>query len=383
MIFKKTISSILITSIFLSVFLLPGHSVVYAQETTPTATEGLTPQSQQYLQGTQPTQEQQIPAQDIVEGVFVCGAGSILAGIIAYGLTSLLSTIAEAFGEEVVDKIKPISPSVPITQTGTPRIDSKYQTSKEVMVTFMGIPIAPSWDSVAWCIVNEIIRYISEATIAWANNGFEGKPAFLENPERFFKELADMEAASFIQQIAYNTTGVNVCEPFRVEIALRLADEYGRGLDARRLTCSLSEIGENASNATVGFGSPRNGGFGLPNYWRTWNEARRPENNIWGSYIMANDLLYGQVQLQENTARFEIGLNRGWLNFKKCSNPEDTNSCVIHTPGTLIESTLNKSLGLSKDRLVLAQEFDQMITAVVNGLIRVALDKVLEETQEQ
>jgi hypothetical protein len=382
MIFKKAISSILVASIFLSVLMVPRHSVVYAQETTPTATEGLTSQSQQYLRGTQPTQEQQLPAQDVIEGVFVCGAGSVLAGIIAYGLTSLLSTIGEAFGEQVVDKINPLAPSVPITQTGTPRIDSKYQTSKEVMVTFMGIPIAPSWDSIAWCIVNEILRYISEATIAWANNGFEGKPAFLENPERFFKELADMEAASFIEQIAYNTTGVNVCEPFRVEIAIRLANEYGRGLDARRLTCSLSQIGENASNATVGFGSPRNGGFGLQNYWTNYNDARRPENNIWGSYIMANDLLYGQVQLQENTARFEIGLNRGWLNFKKCSNPEDTNSCVIHTPGTLIESTLNKSLGLSKDRLVLAQEFDQMITAVVNGLIRVALDKVLEETQE-
>ena len=75
-------------------------------------------------------------------------------------------------------------------------------------------------------------------------------------------------------------------------------------------------------------------------------------------------------------------MNDGWLNFKKCSDPNDPASCKTTTPGKLIESSLNQSLGMGKQRLIMADEFDEMITAVVNNLIRVALNKVLEEVVE-
>ncbi|MFK5283207.1 hypothetical protein ACI3PL_26910, partial [Lacticaseibacillus paracasei] len=42
-----------------------------------------------------------------------------------------------------------------------------------------GIYINVSWDSIAWCVINAMIEYIANATIAWANSGFNGNPAFL------------------------------------------------------------------------------------------------------------------------------------------------------------------------------------------------------------
>ena len=56
--------------------------------------------------------------------------------------------------------------------------------------------------------------------------------------------------------------------------------------------------------------------------------------------------------------------------------------CPITSPGIVIQSQLEKTLGLAKDRLVLAEKFDQVIAAVVNQLINTALDKVLEVAEK-
>jgi len=266
-----------------------------------------------------------------------------------------------------------------------------------------GVPFGSSWDAMAWCIVNSIITDIANKTIAWANRGFQGKPAFLQNPDRFFQGLADREAATFLQNLAYDTTGLNICQPFRIELAIGVSQAYGDTYNningggaiggmgsynsySRRASCSMNQMLTNLQN----FGS-NNVRFvttnGLPvkgytGYWTAFRASSQPRNNVWGSYMAANDYLYAQIKSRQNTARFELGLNKGWLNFKKCEDEKDPNSCNTYTPGSLIQSSLEKSLGLGKDRLVAVQKFDQVITAVVNSLIRVALNKVLESVQK-
>jgi hypothetical protein len=248
--------------------------------------------------------------------------------------------------------------------------------------TFFGIFTNVSWDSVAWCIVNAMIEYIANATIAWANSGFNGNPAFLQNPERFFRELADYEAGRIIRDIAYGASGgkVNVCEPFKISVALNLASSYrgsgnaARDFDYRRMSCSLSDISQNnffgSDNTNIG--------------WSDWNAVtQHDENNPYGATILATDAVHAAASAKENELKFELTLNNGWLNFKKCKDPKDTSTCDTTTPGRLIEAQLNSTLDQSKHRLVMAEKFDQMIAAVVNNLIKVALNKVLEEAQDE
>jgi hypothetical protein len=180
-----------------------------------------------------------------------------------------------------------------------------------------------------------------------------------------------------------------------VEIALGLAESYGYADDfARRASCSMDQVAQNFANSGVSVGTT-GGGFVLgqnqgnsrqqtQNYWTNWNNMSQfQENNVFGNYMLANDHLYAQIQKRQNTARFELGLNNGFLNFKKCEDPKDQKSCKTYTPGSLIQTSLEKSLNLPKDRLVLAQKFDQVVTAIVNNLIKVALDKILTNTLEE
>ncbi len=328
----------------------------------------------------------------VASDVLGCSAGQLLSSVIQSGFNSLLGSL----GGQLSSQTQQL---VPIDTQYTELEKAKIQeNSAHTLQSVKGVPYGASWDAMAWCIVNSIISDIADKTIQWANSGFNGKPAFLQNPERFFDGLADKEAAQFINGLAYGAAGINLCQPFKLQVALGVSQAYGGSYlggaggyggaggsqDAyaaygKQASCSMSQIQSNLQN--IGKNSISvNGGGGrsLNGYWSSWNQLRRDENNAWGSYMNAGDFLSAQITRQQNTAQLELNMNKGWLNFKKCSDPKDTRSCNTYTPGSLVESSLEKSLGIPKDRLVSVQKFDQVITAVVNSLIKVALDKVLE-----
>jgi hypothetical protein len=403
----KTIK--IFVTLFLAIFSLSSilPTMTFGQETAQTSSQQTTQTSGVSTQTSSATQNSQAQAYlggvssegggasgavgAISQGVGSCVASGILSRLSKYGIDALAGKLTGVISDMTTN-------TVPTNESGEVKTNIGLSTSASTVQTIAGMPTGSSWNSIAFCVVNGMIEYITDATIAWANSGFNGKPAFLENPELFFRNLADMEASSFISNIAYNTTGINVCEPFRIQLAIGLAETYGTGLQARRLSCSLDAIQNSFMNSGVDVGIVGSGGvqssgsstilglgtsttqkdLNLRGYWTIWNEARKPQNNPWGAYIMANDLLYGRITRQDNTARFEIGLNRGWLSYKKCSDPKDPNSCKITTPGTIIESTLNDTLGLEKERLVMATKFDQLVDTIVNNLIKVALNKALE-----
>lgn len=267
--------------------------------------------------------------------------------------------------------------------------------------TLGGTYIGVGWDSIAWCIVNAMIEHITNSTIAWANSGFNGNPAFIENPGRFFSDLADYQAGKIISDIAYGSSRgrVNICQPFRLTVAIGLAQSYRNdspsALDQLYdgMSCRLSDITQNnffggirtqigpSSGGLAGNTVNRASATGFVS-WTDWILVTQQDaNNPYGAYILANQALYSAVQARESEIRFEVGLNDGWLNFKKCSDPKDPQTCNTTTPGRLIESSLNQTLGLSKQRLIMANKFDEMITAIVNNLIRVSLNKVLQPNE--
>ncbi|HEY1037096.1 MAG TPA: hypothetical protein VGE62_00775 [Candidatus Paceibacterota bacterium] len=330
-----------------------------------------------------------VSASGIATNLVGCSAGALLGQLASYGINKLINSLT--------DQVKSATgQQVPTDDQGQPQKDIQSNTTLDTSARsgqlIMGVPIGASFDAIAWCLLNGTIEAIADATIAWANSGFEGSPAFLENPETFFQELADIEAQNFISSVAYNTAGYNVCEPFRVELAIGLANSYsnqtGRNRFNKVASCSMDQMQAALMSSSVGYGVEVGGGPGknkdLTGYWTAWGQARKSQNNVWGSWIAANDFLYGEIEKKGNTVKFELGLNNGWLNFARCEDQEaakkgDRSSCKTYTPGSLVQSSLEKNLDIPKDRLVMAQKFDQVISAVIENLIKVALNKVLEE----
>jgi hypothetical protein len=320
----------------------------------------------------------------VAGGALQCSAAGVLGQVLA---TSIRSAITNLIGGAITSVVGGVlSQSVPTTEKGA-LVDHVVGdvSARSGSFALKGIFKGVSWDSIAWCIVNSMIEQIANSTIAWANSGFNGNPAFIQNPERFFGDLADQTAGSIIKDIAYGGTGVNVCQPFKINIAVGLAQNYqAQQTPLRGLSCRLSDITSQRffGGVTTSVGGSKVSTAKRPANisWDDWIQVtQNDQNNPYGSYIMANQALYAGVSQKQNAVQFEVGLNNGWLNFKKCKDPKNPKSCDIVTPGRLIESQLNSTLDQSKNRLVMAQKFDQMITAIVNNLIKVALNKVLTQ----
>ncbi|MEN9649168.1 MAG: hypothetical protein RL094_135 [Candidatus Parcubacteria bacterium] len=302
---------------------------------------------------------------DTIGSALGCSAGQILANAVVSSVTSL-------FTNKAADAVtSAVSSNVPVAEKGRVLDNSNLATNAEQgSMAFGGILSGSSWNAIAWCLINAVIEYIANATIAWANSGFNGNPSFVDNPEQFFTDLADQEAASFIQGVVKGATSgaVDVCSPFKVQIAINLSKSYGN--QGKRNTCSIDKIVNNYDNFV-------NGNFSEGG-WGGWLAlTQNDSNNRYGSYIENNQLMYAKIAKQNNTATLELGWNKGFLSFQKCEDKADKSSCKTTTPGTLIQSSLEKTLNIPKDRLVLAQKFDQVVTAIINNLIKVALNEVL------
>ncbi len=308
------------------------------------------------------------------QNVGTCVGGQLLARLLASSITSGIKSV----GKSIMGSATESTTKVPVTLIGTQvatNIEADTNARTGSFMSGTNTQIGVGWDGIGYCIVNTIIDYIINSTIQWANTGFKGNPAFIRNPEQFFQNIANREASIFIKELAYETTGINVCSPFRIQIATGLKAAYNGSLNNMKNygSCTLTQMQQNMmQSGQYTITTPTD-----------WIALTRPENNIYYSYIKAGDELHNRINVKRNTATLDLTINKGFLSYKKCKDdtkPESkTNTCEVKTPGIMIADGLSKTLGMSKDRLVNAQRFDQMVDAIVNNLIKIAISKTMEE----
>ncbi len=337
---------------------------------------------------------------DAFGNIIGCTVGQVLGQILASTVSMLLGKVSN-FVTGLVEKLFAVS----VVESGQLLADNKANTNANTgtVVSVFGIGgiVLPSWNSIAYCIVNSIIEYIANSTIAWIQGGFEGNPAFVNNPEQFFKDLANREANAFLKEIAYGSIGLNICEPFRAQIVLTIARSHLGSQMGYGGQGGYSTGGFNGKGGALGtFGSYGgctlddakgnledflSGNFGNGG-WDSWFKISQIDsNNPYTVYFNLTGQLSGAVNEKHTIAERELSWGNGFLSFRKCDEnvePGKEGECPIKTPGTVIQGQLEKTLGISKDRLVLAEKFDQVIAVLVNKLINTALDKVLEVALE-
>lgn len=322
-------------------------------------------------------------------------AKGALSGIIGNASSWLQTNITSKVSSAITGAI---GGSLGLTQAEVPTNDKKVRASTELTLqnvgqinrkeTSVSAPTgsggivsgiakdmfpAPSLDALAFCIGNEMIHYITQSTIQWINSGFEGKPVFIENAGNFFEKAADQEAGQFIQDLFGGPGGVDVCQPFRVQLAVDSIRSHTSTYQQRG-RCTLSAIKNNYN----GFMNNWNQG-GLPG----WFEIIQDQNNIYGARYQAQNALRSKVAQRQNTLKMELNWADGYRNFKHCTVPKRADgSCppgkeITTTPGKIIESSINDRLGSSQKRLEVADEFDELVSALVNALVKTAINEVL------
>ena len=349
----------------------PGGSAPAFSTQGPTQT-----QAQQYVDGLGASEVTQAQAEyGAIVGQFgECAISNILARAISNAIQNAVKkgtiAIVAAFGIPVSDYAGTYTETRQLDQTSLLR-------SKEVAaIELFGVPILPSWDALGYCLINTIIEYISESTIRWINGGFQGNPVFVDNFGQFFKDLADIETATFLEELSAPDF---LCEPYRIQIQTGLLSSYtdpyyqpkyrgrlGTGRVSGYGKCSFSEA--SISLEAYVSGSPssfQQGG------WDSWYQlTQNPQNNIYGSYLLAEREQYSRVASRQGEADLEIKINDGFLSFKDEKGR-------ITTPGKIIQGQIENRLNIPENRLVLAREFDEVVNALVNQLVKVALNEVL------
>lgn len=273
-------------------------------------------------------------------GLLSCSVGSILANAIQGAISNVVgSLVGSILGQEV--------PTI-----------NRPERSATVGKTIFGIPVLPSWDAIAYCLVNTTIAYIAQSTVNWANNGFQGSPAFVTDPGRFFQSIADIETQRFIQGL----TGVGICQPFQQSLQRNIATNY-LSTYPQQAKCTYNQTGVNPqANVLSGKG---------PTAYGDLLALTQLQNTPFGSQILADAQINSIISIQQGIQKFNLQNGNGFLSSL------DKNG-QISVPGSIIFQQLGQRLGVPLDRVTQATKFDQVITELINVLIKVSLNEVLK-----
>lgn len=268
--------------------------------------------------------------------------------LIALVLT-LTFTFALPISTRAVDSVPPIPVSDSILR------------DKEAGLTIFGFTVPGlTWDSIAIAIARLALEQILQATTDWVRNGFEGNPAYATDPEQFFTDIADNIAGEFI---AGSDLGF-LCSPFQTRIRLALQRSYTQ---RRQFRCSLTDV---VTNIDAFYNDFSQGG------WDAWFVMTQNDiNNPYGAYLQAQIELDSRIAKAVGLQSQQLNWNSGFLSWSECIKTDmDTGICVkrgpVQTPGRVIESQLEGVLGSGVRQLELADEFDELVSALFVQLLK-------------
>src|SRR3989338_2346808 len=168
-------------------------------------------------------------------------------------------------------------------------------------------------------IAKKALKKITESTVNWANQGFEGKPLFLQNPDSFFTNIEHDEIKETVNEIGSDLErypwgrgiAINKVRQARKESKSTTAGRIGVfDLNTRFNLNSPEEIEQFYSDTRIGG-------------WDGWTAMiNNPNNNPIGfDLAVSNDLSKQEAQKTEN---WEKSIQGMFLPTQKCADPSDT-----------------------------------------------------------
>ncbi len=222
-----------------------------------------------------------------------------------------------------------------------------------------------AWDAIAWAAVNWVIEEMWNDTVDWINGGMNGKPQFATNPQILFNEVGDAIFGKFLDELGAGF----LCQPFDLRVRSSLEAEYHnriRNTGTRPSTsnqCTWTGTMDNLERIMAG-----NMGTGG---WLDYFSFIQGSNNPTGAYLNAESDLVNKIAQGLDIQKTELDWADGFLNKRTCVDmgPEGCVQWETLTPGRVLETQLNKTLGLEHDRLSVADEFNEALSALTNLLL--------------
>lgn len=258
-----------------------------------------------------------------------------------------------------------------------------------------------------------IVMQLTQDIVNWIDSGFQGNPAFIQDPGGFLERTGDIAIGEFI----FNNPDLNfLCDPIKVEIQLALGLQYQPF--RQKINCTLSEVVDNVEDAYDNFAS---GNFIDGGGWDTWlNMTVNPANTKEGAFLIAQGAMEARIKTSQGTLEKETSWSGGALSLKKCTKTYyqlndlgeeeviktedfigspfyDTSgidegdretgvytktNCSITTPGKTITDKLSfmdtSAMRMLELKTATADAFDAIMSALANQLVKYALNTMKE-----
>lgn len=229
-------------------------------------------------------------------------------------------------------------------------------------------------DPLAYKLADVARESITKSVINWVGSGFDGSPAFVTNLQENLLQVGDARAESFLAQLASDN---RIDSPFKSSVleSTRAAYYQNTGTNAFGAAHPYT-LNQDCADAE---------GFLAGRYFdlSCWRAALAPQNNPYGSEILATDALLNQVDTAHESRTEEYRAGSGFLGWRggSCGSSEggedsvslsvtdNSLNCPIQTPGSFVIEAAKKAGFSDIDRIVSADEIDEALLNLAGSLL--------------
>lgn len=237
-------------------------------------------------------------------------------------------------------------------------------------------------NGLAWDVANLAIESMTKSIVNWINSGFEGSPAFVTDLEYNLRGISDAVADRFFDELSVSTQDIlethiqdEVLDGVRLAYYLRTSPESFYV----RYPNTLNQV--SADSRAFLDGDFSQGGF---NAW--FSATMNLTNNPYGQQALLQDELSGLLASATGNRLQELSWGNGFRSLRACDT-EGKGSAIasstdidlsgvepcafgeMTTPGSVIQRQLNDALGSGRDRLIVADDFNEIVGALLNQLV--------------
>jgi hypothetical protein len=231
-------------------------------------------------------------------------------------------------------------------------------------------------NGLAWDVANLAIESMTKSLVNWINSGFQGSPAFVTDLKQNLRGLEDAVAGRFFAELS---TQAIVTTHFqdRVLDAARLAYYLHTSPESfyERYPSTLNQVSPDSRAFLDGDFSK--GGF---NAW--FVTTMNLQDNPAGQQLLLQNELSGLLSSATNGRLQELSWGDGFRSLRACDAQATTPAAGVdlsgvepcafgemRTPGSVIQRRLNDVLGSGRDRLIVADDFNEIVSALLNQLV--------------
>lgn len=247
-------------------------------------------------------------------------------------------------------------------------------------------------NAIARAVSQTILKELTVSTINWINSGFQGGgPLYIGDTETFLKNIGDQSVKQFASVIGFDPVNY----PFGKMVVQGLIQATSTTFESAA-RYSLNNV---ISQRYPGMTSADFAADFTVGGWDAFLSQTEWQNNPIGFSQHASETLASRTAdtnySPAQDIRDQIQRNGGFLDLKKCLKPRDydpnstdssKNACqqwMNQTPGSVVQSTLNKALGSPFDQLGLGQDLSTDLTAIFDALINHFVQKGLNALSEE